>query len=74
MFVARAELDRPPANMPDRLRFPYRAFGFEARVLSAPDSNGNRRVDFWPQERAGSAAYINGRLCPPPCRDPRFTG
>ena len=72
VFVRRAELDRPPANMPDRPRFPYRAFSFEARVLSAPDSSGNRRVDFWPQERTGSAAYINGRLCAPPCRDPRF--
>jgi hypothetical protein len=72
VFVRKAELDRPPANMPDRPRFPYHAFSFEARVLSAPDSSGNRRVDFWPQERTGAAAYIKGRLCAPPCRDPRF--
>ncbi len=73
VFVPRAELDRPPANMADRPRFPYRAFSFEARVLSAPDASGNRRADFWPQERStGLAAYINGRLCAPPCRDPRF--
>ena len=46
------------------------------RVLSVPDSRGNRRVDFWPQERPGPvavAAYINGHLCAPPCHDPRFT-
>jgi hypothetical protein len=72
-FIRKSELDRPPANMPDRPRFPYRAFSFEARVLSAPDSHGNRRADFWPQEGSGSAAYIDGRLCAVPCRDPRFT-
>ena len=72
VFVRKTELDRAPANMPDRPRFPYRAFSFEARVLSAPDSRGNRRADFWPQEGSGLAAYINGRLCAVPCRDPRF--
>jgi hypothetical protein len=72
VFIRKTELDRPPANMPDRPRFPYRAFSFEARVLSAPDSSGNRRVDFWPQEGTGTAAYINGRLCAVPCHDPRF--
>lgn len=72
VFVPRAELDRPPANMPNRPPFPYRAFTFEARVISAPDSKGHSRVDFWPQERSGSAAYIEGRLCVAPCRDPRF--
>jgi hypothetical protein len=72
VFVPRAELDRPPANMPDRPPFPYRAFTFEVRVISAPDSSGHSRVDFWPQERSGSAAYIEGRLCVAPCRDPRF--
>jgi hypothetical protein len=72
VFIRKTELDRPPANVPDRPPFPYRAFSFEARILSAPDSGGNRRVDFWPQERAGTAAYIDGRLCAVPCRDPRF--
>jgi hypothetical protein len=72
VFVRKTELDRPPANMPDRPRFPYRAFSFEARVLSAPDSRGNRRADYWPQEGSGTAAYIKGRLCAVPCRDPRF--
>jgi hypothetical protein len=71
-FVRKAELDRAPANMPGRPPFPYRAFAFEARVLSAPDSRGNRRVDFYPQEGAGSAADIKGRLCAVPCQDPRF--
>jgi hypothetical protein len=75
-FVRKTELDRPPANMPDRPPFPYRAFSFEARVLSVPDARGNRRADFWPRERlrVALAAYINGRLCAPPCRDPRFRG
>jgi hypothetical protein len=75
-FVRKTELDRPPANMTDRPPFPYRAFSFEARVLSVPDARGNRRADFWPQERVrvALAAYINGRLCAPPCRDPRFRG
>lgn len=72
VFVPRAELDRPPANVPDRPPFPYRAFTFGARVLSPRDAAGNRRVDFWPQERSGSAASIDGRLCAVPCRDPRF--
>jgi hypothetical protein len=75
-FVQKAELDRPPANMPDRPPFPYRTFSFVAQVLSVPDARGNRRADFWPQERVqlALAAYINGRLCAPPCRDPRFGG
>jgi hypothetical protein len=75
-FVRKTELDRPPANVPDRPPFPYRAFSFQARVLSVPDARGNRRADFWPQERVREAlaAYINGRLCAPPCRDPRFGG
>lgn len=71
-FVRKAELDRAPANMSGRPPFPYRGFAFEARVLSAPDSRGNRRVDFYPQEGAGSAADIKGRLCAVPCQDPRF--
>lgn len=66
---------RPPANM-YQWGYVYRAFSFEVRVLSVPDSRGIRRVDFWPQERPGPvavAAYINGHLCAPPCHDPRFT-
>lgn len=71
-FVRKAELDRAPANMPGRPRFPYRAFAFGAQVLSVPDSRGGRRVDFYPQEGAGAAADIKGRLCAAPCQDPRF--
>jgi hypothetical protein len=72
VFVPRSELDRPPANMRHRPPFPYRAFTFEARVLSPPDADDHRRVDFWPQERSGPAVYIEGRLCAAPCPDPRF--
>jgi len=68
----RKERLRPPANMAQYWAYVYRAFTFEARVLSVPDRSGNRRVDFWPQERGGIAAYINGHLCGPPCRDPCF--
>jgi hypothetical protein len=71
-FVPLAELNRPPASQPDRPLFPYRAFTIEARVLTAPDPRGNMRVDFWPQERSGTAAYINGHLCAAPCLDSRF--
>ena len=68
VFVPRAELDRPPANMPDRPAFPYRGFSFEARVISAPDGNGAQVADFLPQENSGGDhALINGRLCPAPC-------
>jgi hypothetical protein len=72
-FVSTAELNRPPANMPTRPHFPYRAFVFEARVLTAPDARRNQRVDFWPQEARIQklAADINGRLCFP-CQDKRF--
>jgi hypothetical protein len=68
----RKEWLRPPANMAQSWEYVYAAFTFEARVLSVPDQRGNRRADFWPQERGGFAAYINGHLCAPPCRDPRF--
>jgi hypothetical protein len=71
-FVPLAELNRAPANQPARPPFPYRAFAVEARVLTAADPRGNMRVDFWPQERSGTAAYFNGRLCAAPCRDSRF--
>jgi hypothetical protein len=71
-FVSRSEFDRPPANTPDRPRFPYRAFSFLAQVIGAPDAGGNSSADFWPQERIGTAADIDGRLCAAPCRDPRF--
>lgn len=74
-FVARAELDRPPANMPDRPTFPFRAFIFEARVITPRDRRGGQDADFWPQERpkVAQAAYIGGRLCSPPCRDRRVS-
>jgi hypothetical protein len=73
-FVPIAELNRPPANQPNRPPFPYRTFTFEARVLTAPDRRGNMRVDFWPQEShiQTVAADIKGRLCFP-CHDPRFS-
>jgi hypothetical protein len=73
IFVPRAELDRR-AKLKDYPPFPYRAFSFEARLLSPRNAEGHRRADFWPQERAhdGPAAYIDGRLCAPPCRDLRI--
>lgn len=71
----RKEWLRPPANMTDGWAYVYRAFSFEVRVLSPPDSNGDRRVDFLPREGPGEvviAGYLNGALCAPPCRDSRF--
>ncbi len=71
----RKEWLTPPANMRDGWVYVYRAFSFEARVLSQPDARGNRRVDFLPEEGPGEipiAGYINGALCGPPCHDPRF--
>lgn len=73
VFVPRRELDRPPANMPDRPPFPYGAFAFEARVISPPDTRGGRDADFWPQEGDGRAGFVGGNLCAPPCRDRRLT-
>lgn len=67
VFVPRAELDRPPANMRGRPSFPYRGFNFEARVISPPDGRGGQDADFWPQEQEGKAGYVDGRLCEPPC-------
>jgi hypothetical protein len=71
----RKEWLTPPANQRDAWVYVYRAFSFEARVLSRPDARGNRRVDFFPAEGPGEvpiAGYINGALCGPPCHDPRF--
>jgi hypothetical protein len=68
VFVPRAELDRPPANVPDRPPFPYRGFSFEARVITPPDRNGAQVADFLPDEDvSGDHALIDGRLCPAPC-------
>lgn len=72
-FVPRSALDRPPANMPDRPPFPYRMFSFEARVISALPEHGGPEGDSWPQGRLGEAAYIDGRLCEQPCREPRLS-
>ena len=73
-FIPLAQLNRPPANNPNRPPFPWKGFTFEARVLTAPDPRGNIRVDVWPQEAhlVLVAGDINGRLCFP-CHDPRFT-
>jgi hypothetical protein len=68
VFVARSELDRPPANMLDRPPFPYRKFGFQARVITPADRDGLESIDFAPNERAGDAGYVDGRLCTAPCR------
>ena len=59
---------RVTLDLPNRRLFDT----FEARVLTPRDSNGLRGYDFWPQERSGTAGYIRGRLCGPPCRDRRF--
>lgn len=72
VYVARRELDRPPANMRDRPPFPYTAFFVGARVISPRDRHGGRDADFWPAERSGEAAYLDGELCPAPCRDRRL--
>ena len=72
-FISDAELNRIPTREQGRPPFPYRAFTFEVRVISAPDSKGYSRADFWPQEGGdGEAGYIDGRLCAKPCKDHRF--
>jgi hypothetical protein len=68
VFVARSELDRPPANMPDRPPFPYRKFGFQARVITPAGRDGSQSIDFAPNERTGDAGYVDGRLCTAPCK------
>jgi hypothetical protein len=73
VVVPRVELDRPPGNFPrPPPPFPYRAFSFEARVLSPRDELHGQEADFWPQERTGSAGYLDGQLCAPPCLDARL--
>jgi hypothetical protein len=70
-FVPRSELDRPPANMPDRPPFPYDGtLTVEARVSDAVTED---IVDSWPDDPGTEAAYVNGQLCPPPCMDPAVT-
>jgi hypothetical protein len=68
VFVPRAELDRAPANMPSRPPFPYRGFGFEARVITPPDANGAQVGDDLPDPSVGGDyGWIDGRLCRAPC-------
>jgi hypothetical protein len=74
VVLPRAELDRPPANAPDRPAFPYRTFTFEARVALSGERSPAQGEDLWPQGRSGPAAYINGRLCAAPCTDRRLGG
>lgn len=70
--VGRSELDGAPADMRDRPPFPFRSFVVETRVITPRDRRGGQDVDFWPQQSAGQAAYIRGRLCGPPCKDRRL--
>ena len=56
-FVPRSELDRAPANMPDRPPFPDGALIVGARVAD----------DAWPDDPESKAAYVGGELCGPPC-------
>lgn len=60
IYVPRSELDRPPANMTGRPRFPFRRFTYEARALSPLTQDGAQSVDFAPQERAPDAPYPSG--------------
>jgi hypothetical protein len=64
-FVPRRELDRPPANMPDRPPFPYEEFIVESRVLDATEDI----ADSWPDDPESQAAYVAGKLCGPPCTE-----
>jgi len=67
-FVPRRELDRPPANMPDRPPFPDGdEFIIEARVLQAGPED---IADSWPDDPSSQAAYVNGHICGPPCSEP----
>ena len=69
-FVPRSELDRSPANMPDRPPFPYDAFIVEARVLDATEGI----ADSWPQEPSRQAGYVDGEFCGPPCSESSLFG
>jgi hypothetical protein len=62
-FVPRSELDRPPANTPERPPFPYDTLMVEARV--SEELGGI--ADSWPDEPGSQASYVDGQLCPPPC-------
>lgn len=69
IFLPRTELDRRAANdRSDKPPFPYGRFTFEARVITPVGAAAEQYVDFAPDERAGEAALIGGRLCPAPCR------
>jgi hypothetical protein len=73
VFVPRAELDVPPANMPDRPAFPFREITFEARVITPPGRDGGQVADFLPDEGGpGDHGLVNGRLCPAPCEQLGF--
>lgn len=75
VVIPRAELDRPPVNMPERPAFPFREFTFLATLITPPAGDGSQSVDHVPPERtkdnvSGQAGYVNGRLRPSPCELP----
>lgn len=75
VFVPRAELDEPPANVPDRPPFPYRGFSFAARVVTPPGRGGAMVADFLPNEDvSGDHGLVDGRLCPAPCERLQYVG
>jgi len=65
--VARSELDRPPANTPQRPPFPSRTFTFSGSVITPPLFDGSQQVDRAPERELGDAGYVDGRLCRAPC-------
>lgn len=66
-FVPRKELDRPPGNVPDRPPFPGDPIIVEVRVLEGVDE---RIADAWPDDPESQAAYVDGKICGPPCSEP----